>query len=73
MNINKQGTATPSQLKIQSTQLTSTSSQLQTPTKPMVDRRYDPNEVSENVDENLSRLEAIEKADKEYSKMILGE
>ena len=73
LNINKQGTATPSQLKIQSTQLTSTSSQLQTPTKPMVDRRYDPNEVSENVDENLSRLEAIEKADKEYSKMILGE
>ena len=66
-------TSTPSQSKIQSTQSTSTLSQSKTSTKPVADRRYDPNEVSKIDDENSPLSEAQERANKEYSKMILGE
>jgi len=66
-------TTTPSQPKTQLNQSTVTPSQPKTPAKPIVNRRYDLNEVSEISDENLPSSEAAEKADKEYSKMILGE
>ena len=66
-------TATPSQPKTQMIQSTATPSQPKTPAKPIGNRRYGPNDVSEIIDENSPLTIDEEKANKEYSKMILGE